>query len=70
MMDKADFEVTAHLPLSSSRPPNESITNSYDRSNKQEHKTDGGWIVMNCLGQAFVHQEMVAVIDGQLWELE
>jgi len=42
MMDKADFEVTAHLPLSSSRPPDESITNSYDRSNKQEHKTDGG----------------------------
>ena len=24
---------------------------------------------MNCLGQAFVHQELTAVIDGQLWEL-
>ena len=22
----------------------------------------------NCLGQAFWHQELVAVIDGQLWE--
>jgi len=26
--------------------------------------------VMNYLGQAFVHQEMVAIIDGQQWELE
>ena len=25
---------------------------------------------MNYLGQAFVHQEMVAIIDGQQWELE
>ena len=26
--------------------------------------------VMICLGQAFWHQETVAVIDGRLWELE
>ena len=26
--------------------------------------------VMICLGQTFWHQETVAVIDGQLWELE
>ena len=25
-------------------------------------------VVMNCLGQAFWHQGMMAVIDGQLWE--
>jgi len=27
------------------------------------------FIAMNCLGQAFVHQKLAAVIDRQLWEL-
>jgi len=44
-MDKVDFEITPNMTPCSSKPPDEPITNSYNKIAGQGHKMNKGWVV-------------------------
>jgi len=71
-IDEANFKVMTYSPLCSSQPPDETTTNSYNKSTKQEHKMKEKYIANESLNTSPIvfntgsksHHKTLTLIDS------